>query len=123
MNVLAVIALAGLLGGPIALAIAWWLWLRYRDARNSSWRATTLLAGLLCATLNLAIFFVGVPIAHLVIWGDTPQWKIFDVSGNIGIFLLCTALVAALIGEGKARIPLALCSLLGIFLWLPVGVL
>lgn len=54
---------------------------------------------------------------------QTPQWKIFELDGNVGMFLVDGALVGAIIGVGKARLPLAISAVLGFFMWLPLGVL
>ena len=52
-----------------------------------------------------------------------PQWRVFDIAGDVGIALILGALAGALGGVGKTRLPLTVCALLGFFLWLPLGVL
>jgi hypothetical protein len=111
-----------LLGPPIFLAIAWWLWSRRHQATQSAWRATVLFAGLLCGSANVATYFVWVPLANHFFMRQTPQWRIFDLSGNVGLMFVCGALAGASIGVGKARLPLAVSAILGFVMWLPIGV-
>ena len=50
-------------------------------------------------------------------------WKIKDTAGNIGVYLIILALIGAILGKGKSRAPTAACAVLGLLLWVPVGVL
>jgi len=72
------------LGPPIFLAIAWWLWSRRHRPTEPSWRSTVLLAGLWCASANVCTYFVRVQLASHFFMSQTPQWRIFDLSGDVG---------------------------------------
>jgi hypothetical protein len=54
----------------------------------------------------------------------TPSsYRAHDAFGNVGMSLLgYSVIVAAIAGQGKYRLMLAISSILALILWLPVGV-
>lgn len=123
MSLFAGAYLAVLAGMPICLGIAWWLWAGHHRATPKTWRSTALFLGMLCASANACAYFIWQPLAHQFLMSHTPQWRIFDLSGDVGIGLILGALIGALAGIGKPRLPLTICAVLGFLLWLPIGVL
>jgi len=110
------------LGPPIFLVIAWWLWLRRHRPTEPTWRSTVLLAGLWCASANVCTYFVQVSLARHFFMSQTPQWRIFDLSDDVGLLFVCGALAGALVGIGKSRLPLAVSAVLASFWWLHMGI-
>ena len=123
MTLVSLTYFAALLGDPIFLGVGWWLWSQRQRLRTPSWRSTALFSGLLCASANVFLYFLGAPLAKHVFMAQTPQWRIFNIDGDIGLVLVCAALICAILGVGKSRIPLALCAIFGLLLWIPVGIL
>lgn len=108
---------------PLFLAVAWWLWSRRQRADRPAWRSAAMLAGLFCASCNVCVYFLWPPLAKYVFMTQSPQSRIFAIDGFIGVFLVCAALVCAILGIGKSRVPLAICAIVGFVLWLPIGIL
>jgi len=49
--------LTWLVGTPVTVVLAWWLWFRDRSSRElQKWRETLLLFGLIATSLNVALF-------------------------------------------------------------------
>jgi hypothetical protein len=123
MTLFSLMYLAIWIGEPLSLLVAWWLWQRRTRPDTSTWRSAALFSGLLCASGNVCLYFLWAPLAKHFFMTQTPQWRIFDIDGDIGVFLVGAALICAILGVGKSRVPLAACAILGLLLWLPVGVL
>jgi len=121
MDLYAPIFLASVIGTPILMGFAWWLQLRQQPT-NQRWRARALLLGLLAASVNTSMYFIWL-VGRVLSRGAPVIWRLKDICGDIGIFLVVAALLGAIAGKGASRIPLALCTLTGFFLWVPVGIL
>ncbi len=97
-----------------------WSWvacLKSKPKVLQNWRAAILLVGLLCATLSVtldiylyvhALFTGGYPFDHPVEL-MCIQW------GTLAALL---GIVAAIVGKGRGRVPLAVLSVLSLMLWL-----
>jgi hypothetical protein len=78
--------------------------------------------GLLAASINTAMFLIWL-ILRYTTKGAPEIWKAQQICGDVALILLPLALVGAVFGRGRSRIPLAICSVLGLVVWVPVGVL
>jgi len=122
VNPFSVILVASLLGAPIANGVAWWLRSRDDNSGLRSWRSSLLFVGLLFASANTALYLIWLTF-RLVDKNAPLVWKTHGICGDIALFLIPFALLGATFGKGNARIPVAVCALLGFFLWVPVGIL
>ena len=120
LNVLILLALAGV---PGTLVLAWWLWFR-RSSHLSSvlWRKGVLFSGLLTASCNLLLYG-----GYLLYWSKFRYapgfWRVRDSCGTVGCWLLLWGLIGGLFGRGTLRFCLILNGVLGILLWIPIGIL
>jgi hypothetical protein len=122
MGYLSFILWLSLIGTPVSAGCAWWLWSRRNRSASRSWRASLLIMGLLTASANAFIYYSW--LLYRTIAGSTPQvWTLKEIFGNISIWLVPMALVGAMGGKGGARIPIAVCALLGLMNWVPVAIL
>jgi len=93
--------LTWLVGTPVTVVLAWWLWFRDRSSRElQKWRETLFLFGPIATSLN--------------------AWKVQNVCGNIATYL---CLAASLLGKGRSRTSLGASAVLGFMLWVPIGIL
>jgi hypothetical protein len=49
-------------------------------------------------------------------------WKVGDTCGTVGWWLALWGLTGALVGKGPLRLFLILNCVLGMFLWIPIGI-
>lgn len=122
MNLYSVVFATSLAGTPVLLGVCWWLRDAKQQSSNVGWRKVTLLVGLACASINALIYFSW--LAGRLLFNNNPMvWQTKDICGDVGIPLVAIALLAAILGKGVSRVPLAISALLGFILWIPVGIL
>jgi hypothetical protein len=81
-----------------------------------NWRAAVLLAGLLCATLSttLDVYLY----VHALYTGGYPFYHPIELMCiRLGTLAALLGIVAAIVGKGRGRIPLAVISILNLMLW------
>lgn len=111
-----------LIGTPVSAGLAWWLWsLRDRSSAHS-WRTGLLISGLLAGSTNAFLFYSWFS-CRLLAGSTTQVWTLKETCGDIGLWLVLLALIGAIGGKGGARIPIAICALLGLMNWIPVAIL
>ena len=114
--------LTWLVGTPVTVVLAWWLWFGDRSSRElQKWRKTLFLFGLIATSLNVALF------AGWAVWlhfhYNPEAWKVQNVCGNIATYLCLAAFLASLLGKGRSRTSLGASAVLGFMLWVPIGIL
>jgi hypothetical protein len=110
------------IGTPVSASFAWWLWSRRHRSASRGWRAGLLITGLLAASANAFVYYSW--FSYRLLAGSTSQvWTLKEAFGNLCIWLSPLALVGAMGGKGGARIPVAICALLGFMNWVPVAIL
>lgn len=92
----------------LALGIAWVLWI-CSATRFESLPASLTFSGLLACTLNIGIFWLGLPAHH-------PSG-----TRELAGFLLALGLLTGLFGTGRAQVPVLLAAVTGLLLWIPGG--
>jgi hypothetical protein len=100
-----------------------WCWAAYFRSKPSvlhSWRAAVLLVGLLCATLSVALnLFLYV---HALYTGGYPLFHSVELRCiRWGTLTALLGIVAASVGKGRGRTPLAAISVLNLVLWFAAG--
>jgi hypothetical protein len=113
---------AAVLGTPILIGISWWNWLR-RDRALRSRRVQSLRIGLAAASANALMYYGWCAYATVASNSDTI-WQLNNTLGNyIAVPLVLLAMIGAIAGKGAARLPLALSAVMGLFLWINIGIL
>jgi ABC-type uncharacterized transport system permease subunit len=114
-----------LIGTPLSILIAWWLWFRRRSSyQPRRWRQTALLLALLASSTNALIYS-----GYLAYWSrhqlDTQLWKTQKTCGDIATYLCLTAFIGAVAGEGqtRTRVLISVSAVLGFMVWVPIGIL
>jgi len=120
---LEVLILLALIGTPVSVGLAWWLWCRRSlPFPTATWRKRLQFSGLLAASCNLLLYG-----GYLIYWSKfmyVPDfWKVRDACGTIGWCLAIWGLIAAILGKGPSSAFIAIACLLGFLLWIPVAVL
>ena len=114
--------LTWLVGTPVTVVLAWWLWFRDRSSRElQKWRKTLFLFGLIATSLNVASFAGWAVRLHFHY--NPEAWKVQNVCGNIATYLCLAAFLASLLGKGRSRTSLGASAVLGFMLWVPIGIL
>jgi hypothetical protein len=117
--------LTWLIGTPVSIFVAWWLWIRARsrfEFRN--WRQLVFLAALIATTLNELMYG-----AYLLYWwprqSDMAIWAVRNACSAVSTYLCGAAFIGAIAGESTAaaRILVLLSAVLGYLLWVPIGIL
>jgi len=122
MNLLSITIWASLIGTPISVGTAWWLWAGSERSGPQEWRNLVLLAGLLAASTNVLMYYSW--LIYRAVANDTSMvWKTKGLCGDIGMFLSLLVLGGAIFGTGVSRVPLAFSALFGFLLWVSFGVL
>jgi hypothetical protein len=108
-----------LIGAPhLALIAAWVFWARsLSENRMQGFRSILLFMGLLACSLNIANFWT------YAYWlrshqTDPTWWMGRDRFESLSDCLLGFAVLAALIGEGRARVPVCIAGVLGWCIWI-----
>jgi hypothetical protein len=123
-----------LLGTPIAIGIAWWIWLEGdRETRAlrviggaarapAPWRVRVLLLSLAAGSANALIFYAW--LAYRLLSGASPQvWKVQAILSNVAGYLILAGLIGASIGKGQGRVLTMVIAIMGLMLWVPVAIL
>ena len=106
-------------GTAIMVLIAWLVWFPSRRAVWETTRTTTLFAGLVATSANAFLLYCW--IAFRLVAGDSPiVWEMRTDAGNFGELLVLIALIAAVTGKGRARLPVAISALAGSLFWVPI---
>jgi hypothetical protein len=106
----------------ISIGHAWRRWLQRDRSTPEKWREKALLLGLLAASLSTLAYCLW--LTYHAAAGDVPLvWRMKHVSGEFGTSLFLLALLAAVVGKGAYREALGIAGIVGIFLWMEVGVL
>jgi hypothetical protein len=104
--------IAGWIGTPVSLGLAWWFWARVPNRPVPNWRAHVFLAGLALGTVNVVMACSWV--TYRLCAGPRPEvWKLKDTCGNVGIYLALGAMVTAPFGLGRACGTLLCCGIFG----------
>jgi hypothetical protein len=106
---------------PIMLGVVWWGWFRDPRLRSSKSRTLLFFSGLSAATLNVAVWWAWV--VWLKFHYTPDSWKVRDVVSDVGLWLLCFSVLAAIAGRGKYRLLLAISGVLAALPWIPIGIL
>jgi hypothetical protein len=94
----------------------WVAWLKSKPRVSQNWRAAVLLVGLLCATLStvLDVYLY----VHALYTGGYPFYHPVELMCiRWGTLAALLGIVAAIVGKGRGRIPLAVISVLNLMLW------
>jgi hypothetical protein len=123
-ELLELIVWIGLPLGAVLISIghAWRRWDRRHSSTSAAWRETILFLGLLAASLSTLAYCTW--LTYRIAAGDAPLvWRTKHISGNFGTSLFLLALLAAVVGKGAYREALGIAGIVGIFLWMEVGIL
>jgi len=98
------------------LAWSWFRWLRPREKGLRTWRSVALATGLCFATISsLLQAFLYI---HAVITGGYPLFDPIDLFClRVGALAALLGLAAALVGNGRLRVFVAVIATLNLFLW------
>jgi hypothetical protein len=101
----------------IALAVAWFIWARTpAKFQPPKWRSILLFAGLVAVSLNI------VNVWAYVIWlnsqgNNLEWWKGRDKFESVSNPLIVFALLAAILGKGRARALTGCAAVFGYLVW------
>jgi hypothetical protein len=98
----------------------WVAWIRAKPKPLRNWRAATILAGILCATISVALnVFLYV---HALYTGGYPFYHPVELRCiRWGTLTALLGIAAAIVGKGGGRIPLAVISVLNLVMWFAAG--
>jgi hypothetical protein len=102
------------------LVWCWVAWSKSKPKVLQNWRAAALLVGLLCATLSttLDVYLY----VHALYTGGYPFYHPLELMCiRWGSLTALLGIVAAILGKGRGRIPLAVISVLNLLLWFADG--
>jgi hypothetical protein len=111
-----------LIATPVCACMAWWFWAKQDRSASFKLRRRLTLMGLLAASINALIYYSWL-FYRLAIGSNPLVWRLKDIGCNLGASMALLALAGAIFGKGAARIPVALCALLGLMNWIPVAIL
>jgi hypothetical protein len=94
----------------------WVAWIRMKPKSLRNWRAAMILAGILCATISVTLnVFLYV---HALYTGGYPFYHPVELRCvRWGLLTALLGIVAAIVGRGRGRIPLAAISVLNLVMW------
>lgn len=78
-------------------------------------------SGLCAGTLNVAVWWAWVVWLRFHYTADS--WKVREVVGDFGLWLLVFSILAAVAGRGRHRPLLVISGVLAVLPWIPIGVL
>ena len=111
-----------LIGTPLSVGLAWWLWSRRDVSSLYAWRRHFTMTGLVAASANAAMYYVW--LSCRVVAGGTPLiWRFKGTLGDFAGYLVLLVLAGAIAGKGAARAPIVVCALLGFMNWVPIAIL
>jgi hypothetical protein len=110
------------------VGVAWFVW--YGSRRVEQPRASARLVGLIAVSVNVALFYAWVILYRLGTHDaqnyerDLAAANAYNFLGNyIGLLLVVVGLAGALAGRGPGRILIAVLAVVGVLLWVPLGIL
>jgi hypothetical protein len=98
----------------------WVAWIRLKPKALQNWRAAALLVGILCATISvtLSVFLY----VHALYTGGYPYYHPVELMCiRWGTLTALLGIVAAIVGKGRGRVPLAVLSVLNLVMWFAAG--
>jgi hypothetical protein len=105
-----------LIASPVALGVAWYLWLRTpEDFDIAQWRRVLVFLGLLSASGNVVLFCAYV-IRRNIFHGRYALGT-GDVWSTVGFDLVLLAIFGSAFGRGRVAFSIFLAALLGFGLW------
>jgi hypothetical protein len=108
---------------PFVIAIAWWMiWLTWDRPVRSHWRRRAVAVGALGISIN-ALMFYALVVFQMTQGPPPPNSTLFSDVGNVAAPFILTGLVGAIIGAGGGRVLVALGSVMGFLLWVPIAIL
>jgi hypothetical protein len=112
-----VIPLVLLICPHLALAVAWIIGARIpAKFQPPRWRSTLLFAGLVAVSLNIVVFWTYV--ISLNSQGTNLEWwKGRDKFESVADPLIVFALLAAIVGKGRARVLTGCAAVFGYLMW------
>jgi hypothetical protein len=108
-----------LIGTPIVVGIAWWMWFRSNRAALWRWRAVALLVSLVAVSANAVMYCSWVVYLTILADESSNNWPIYNVFGSIADYLALVGLVGAIVGKGRGRTLIAVGAIMGFLLWVP----
>jgi hypothetical protein len=111
-----------LFGTPIVVGILWWMWFRSNRKAHSRWRAAALLVAIVAVSANGVMFYSWVAYLTMVADEASNTSPIYSVLGSIADYLALTGLAGAIVGKGRGRTLIALGTIMGWLLWVPLVV-
>jgi len=110
------------LSTPLWVLAAWWLWWRTRKSDTSQISNPGALFALASISTNAFVFY-GWLVYRLAV-GDIPfVWRLKDDLSYIGITSAFAGLVTSLLCQGSVRVVVAIGSILGLMIWVSIGIL
>ena len=111
------IALVLIVTPHIALGVAWVFWgrspVKFKHPRSQT---ILLFVGLLASSLNIVVFWTYVNWLRFQ-QNNSSWWKGRDNFEVVSDFLIVFAVLAAIFGKGRARLPLLVAAVMGWFIW------
>lgn len=107
---------------PVVILSGVVIWYRYDRRRDPFWRRWIVVVGLLLDAANVGLYL------RLRVYGGTRAdlqvvGMMLQQSSGVAIWLVGLALACAIVGKGVSRVPVAIASIMGIFLWVVPAVL
>ena len=106
---------------PILLGFTWWKWFSGPRIQIPEWRRMLFVSGLCAGTLNVVLFWAWVVWLHFHY--NPASWRVQDIVGDAGLYLLLYSIIAATAGKGRYRLMLGISNVLSLLPWIPHGVL
>jgi hypothetical protein len=94
----------------------WVAWIRLKPKALGSWRVAAVPVGILCATISvtLSVFLY----IHALYTGGYPFYHPVELRCiRWGTLTALLGIIAAIVGKGRGRIPLAVISVLNLAMW------
>jgi hypothetical protein len=107
---------------PVVILAGFVVWYRFDRRLEPAWRRWTVLAGLLCSSVNLALYARWQ--FHVQGTSDTATVGLMlQQSGSTALWLAGFGLACAIAGKGIGRGVLAVASIMGLFIWVVPAIL
>ena len=110
-----------LIAPPVALGVAWYLWLRTpEDFEIAQWRRVLVYLGLLCASANFVLFCAR--IIQLNIFHGRYGLQSSDWQSSVAGVLILFATFGSAFGRGRVPFSIFLAAVLGFGLWVSTAI-